>query len=151
MKIRRKGVLAIMIVCLMLGGCVGWFIHESRKLWRKSQRMDTQVELCDLHNAITNYSDTFGSLAEKENAAVVTALTGQNPGKIIFIAVNKDRLDASGCYLDCWRTPYQIQITVSNLTVRSAGPNRVFEDHDDMTVNESLISKAVQPRHAIVP
>lgn len=120
----------------MLGGCWGLLLRDLNKTQWRIRKVQMLTESVRLRTAISNYSSTFGNFTAKKNPEIVAALTGGNPRKIVFLELDKTRLDASGEYLDYWHTPYQIEITASNLAVRSAGPNRVFGDRDDIRVLE---------------
>jgi hypothetical protein len=87
-----------------------------------------QAEADGLFEAFHKYKEYVGHYPEGSNAEVVKALCGNNPQKVIILAVKKEHLNAKGEVVDPWGTPLKIYFAATEVLIRSAGPNRRFED-----------------------
>ena len=67
---------------------------------------------------------------------IISALTGNNPRCIEFLSLGVHNLDQNGNLIDLWRTPFRfIQNTDSEPPqLISAGPDKIFETQDDLTL-----------------
>jgi len=67
-----------------------------------------------------------GGLTNLDNRSIAQGVFGTN-------SLQPDRLNSEGELLDYWKTPFQIEIAAqTNFIIRSAGPNRKFDDKDDI-------------------
>jgi hypothetical protein len=79
--------------------------------------------------AIEGYKTEFGEYPKGGNSFMAKALTGENPKRIVFLQISLKGTNTEGELIDPWGTPYQIQASENaGITVRSAGPNRRFDD-----------------------
>ena len=98
---------------------------------------------CDnLINGIQQYKEFTGSYPPGDNLELTKAISGQTDKKILIIAVRKSDLNAKGEILDPCGTPLQFFFAKNGVLIRSAGPNKVFEDtanphSDDLFRTES--------------
>ena len=70
-----------------------------------------------------------GELTSLDNQSIAQGVFGTN-------SLQPDRLNSEGELLDYWKTPFQIEIAApTNFIIRSAGPNRKFDDKDDIVFN----------------
>jgi hypothetical protein len=69
-----------------------------------------------------------GEYPRGNNAEIVKCLTGNNSQKVIIVAVRPENLNAKGEIVDPWGTPMKIYFADNEVLLRSAGPNRRFED-----------------------
>ena len=65
---------------------------------------------------------------------MVKALKGANPKSVIILVGRKEELNAKGEFIDPWGTALRIYFADNTVLVRSAGPNRRF---DDSTVQDA--------------
>ena len=80
-------------------------------------------------NAFHQYRTHVGSYPTGTPAEIAKALLeGANPKKIIIVAVKKADLNAKGEIMDPWGTPLKIYFANNEVIIRSAGPNKQFED-----------------------
>ncbi|MBI3851981.1 MAG: hypothetical protein HY298_17120 [Verrucomicrobia bacterium] len=92
------------------------------------------TEMISFLAAMTNYANTYGTLPKGNAATVFASLSGENPNKIVFLAVGAKQINSAGQFVDSWGTPFQILMTNQNVVViSSAGQNRAFGDADDIT------------------
>jgi hypothetical protein len=79
------------------------------------------------------YRRAFGEFpAGETNVHFTNALRGANPERLPILPAGHPRLSAEGALCDAWGTPFFFhQISRSEVTVRSAGPDRVLFTADD--------------------
>jgi hypothetical protein len=64
-----------------------------------------------------------------ELADIARALSGESQkDRILVLATSRNKKNARGEIVDPWGTPVQFYFADNGVVVRSAGPNRVFED-----------------------
>jgi hypothetical protein len=84
---------------------------------------------CDnLIMGIQQYREFVGSYPTGNNAQVVKALTGQTEKKVLILAVRRASLNDKGELVDPWGVPLQFYFSNDEVLIRSAGPNKVWED-----------------------
>jgi hypothetical protein len=83
-------------------------------------------ETATLQVALRAYRAEFGGYPAGDNRAIFRALTGHNPRNIVFIEFST--VSPDGDLLDPWGTPYKIYFSGDEILVRSAGPNKQFDD-----------------------
>ena len=77
---------------------------------------------------LQQYKEFVGSYPTGNCADISKALFGQTEKKILILAVRKSDLNSKGEILDPWGTPYQFYFMQNTILIRSAGPNKAFED-----------------------
>jgi hypothetical protein len=87
----------------------------------------------NLFAGLQQYKEHVGAYPVGSNADIVKALKGQNPKSVIILVGRKNEVNPKGEFVDPWGTPLRIYFSDSGVLVRSAGPNRRF---DDSTVME---------------
>jgi hypothetical protein len=85
-------------------------------------------------NLFAHYRERFGGFPTGEdNATIVNALTGNNPGQMAFLEREHRAIDAQGQLLDRWSTPLHFHLIASDaLEIRSAGPDHAMYTADDL-------------------
>jgi hypothetical protein len=78
--------------------------------------------------ALEAYKASFGTFPGGDAAEVCRTLSGSNSTSARFLTWPESRRDARGCFLDQWGTPYRFYFNRDSVLIRSAGPNRRFED-----------------------
>ena len=126
------GFLAIVLALL---GVVALFVV--RLIFVSAARSDLvrcKAERINLTAALKGYRAQYGEYPVGDNAAILKALRGQNPKRLLFFDIDSGSLDEHGAFIDPWRNPYFIETNLTNgISIRSAGPNRRFGDADDVT------------------
>jgi hypothetical protein len=88
----------------------------------------------NLFAGLQKYKERIGAYPVGGNAQVAKALQGNNSKNIIILVGRKTELNEKGEYVDPWGTPLRIYFSDVGVLIRSAGPNRRF---DDSTVLEA--------------
>lgn len=84
---------------------------------------------CDnLIMGLQQYKEFTGTYPIGDNAEVARSLLGQTEKKVLILAVRKSDLNNKGEITDAWGTPLQFYFSKNGVLIRSAGPNKVFED-----------------------
>ena len=122
----------------------GWMIIDGVPTEKAKTRARFIQTLSDEHIIAS-------SLVEK--ASQTTGLTNINSKFILdsLITTNKypfslaSRTNTLGAVIDIWQTPFQIELVrQTNFIVRSAGPNKIFGDADDI-IFSSVSNDFVKP------
>ena len=98
----------------------------------RTAKFNEDVE--NLFIGLQKYKERVGSYPVGGNALVAKALQGNNEKNVIILVGRKTELNEKGEYVDPWGTPLRIYFSDLGVLVRSAGPNRRF---DDSTVIEA--------------
>ena len=122
-----KKVFAAFIAVLLL-------VCGTAAVWSYTKRItDTNIakfnENADsLLMGLQQYKEFFGSYPTGSSSDISKALFGQTDKKVLILAVRKSDLNSKGEIVDAWGTPYQFYFSHNGILVRSAGPNKAFED-----------------------
>lgn len=120
----------ILTIVLVVAGVVGvlWVAKAwtQRRLDEKVAKFNTDAD--NLILGIQQYREFVGSYPTGNNAAIAKALLGQTEKKVLILAVRKRDMNDKGEILDPWGTPVRFYFSDNEVMVRSAGPNRVWED-----------------------
>ena len=110
-------------VCGVLWVAKGWTVR----------RMDTRIakfnsDADNLILGIQQYKEFVGTYPTGNNVAIAKALLGQTEKKVLILAVRKSDMNDKGEILDPWGVPLQFYFSHNEVLIRSAGPNKVWED-----------------------
>src|SRR5688572_14407887 len=128
-----KAIVAVIALVAALVG--GWWAVSKYSAWKanaSTRRFNDDME--NLFAGLQKYKEYVGSYPVGSNSDVVKALKGANPKSVIILVGRKNELNEKGEYVDPWGTPMRIYFSDVGVLVRSAGPNRRF---DDRTAAES--------------
>lgn len=114
--------------------CGGWAYSTVNRLNVNARASRYNEDLDDLFYALQKYKEYAGAYPVGNNAEIVKALAGNNPQKVIVDIGRHKNLNSKGELVDPWGTPYRIYFSGDGILVRSAGPNKRF---DDSTVQNS--------------
>ncbi len=96
-----------------------------------------QMDSDNLILGLQQYREFVGTYPVGNNAAIAKALLGRSEKKILILAVrNKSDINDKGEILDPWRTPFRFYFADNEVMIRSAGPNKVWEDSDVPTADD---------------
>ena len=122
-----KNTLIIVLVLLGVGGVLlvakGWTV---RRLDPKVAKFNQDAE--NLIMGIQQYKEFVGTYPEGNNVMISRALLGQTEKKVLILAVRRSDMNDKGEILDPWGTPVQFYFSHNEVMIRSAGPNKVWED-----------------------
>jgi len=81
-----------------------------------------------LIEGLQQYKEFFKHFPTGTTAEISKALSGQAEGKVVILATAGADKNDKGEIVDPWGTPLQFYFSHNGVLIRSAGPNRVFED-----------------------
>jgi len=77
---------------------------------------------------LQQYRQFTGSYPTGNNIAIAQALLGQSQKKVLILSVRRAKINDKGEILDAWGTPLQFYFSHNEVMIRSAGPNKAWED-----------------------
>lgn len=130
-----KKVLAIVIMVLGVAG--GLWVAKAwapRRVDPKILKFNTDADTLIL--GLQQYREFVGSYPTGNNVTIAKALLGRSEKKVLILAVRKSDMNDKGEILDSWGTPLRFYFSDNEVMIRSAGPNRVWEDSNVQTADD---------------
>ena len=128
----KKIITAIGILTVIAGVVWSGRAWSTLRVNARTSKFNEDVE--NLFVGLQKYKERVGTYPIGGNAQVAKALSGENSKNIIILVGRKNELNEKGEYVDPWGTPLRIYFSDAGVLIRSAGPNRRF---DDSTVLEA--------------
>jgi len=130
-----KRALAIVVIVLGVAGVL-WVA----KAWTP-RRIDPKVlkfniDADTLILGLQQYREFVGSYPTGNNVTIAKALLGRTEKKVLILAVRKSDMNDKGEILDPWGTPLRFYFSDNEVMIRSAGPNKVWEDSNVPTADD---------------
>jgi hypothetical protein len=94
----------------------------------------------NLFTSLQKFKERVGTYPVGGNAEVAKALQGNNPKNVIVIVGRKTDLNEKGEFMDPWGTALRIYFSDTGVLIRSAGPNRRFDDSTVMEADDFIRS-----------
>lgn len=134
----KKILLVAGIIAVLLAA--GWAVKAFTTVQAKARnsRLSTDVE--SLFDGLQKYKDFVGTYPTGGNAEIAKALQGQNPKKVTVLVGRKLEVNGKGEYVDPWGTPLRIYFSDTSVLIRSAGPNRRFDESTAMEFDDFIRS-----------
>ena len=130
-----KQALAIMLIVLGVGGVL--WVAKAWTLGRidpKILKFNTDAE--NLILGIQQYREFVGTYPTGNNLTIAKALLGRTEKKVLILAVRKSDMNDKGEILDPWGIPLRFYFSDNEVMIRSAGPNKVWEDSNVQTADD---------------
>lgn len=128
MHMKRLLTIALVVIGITGGSGVLW-VAKGWTLKRTDEKVAKFNSDCDnLIMGIQQYKEFVGSYPMGNNTAITKALLGQTEKKVLILAVRRSDLNDKGEIIDPWGTPLQFYFSSTEVLIRSAGPNKAFED-----------------------
>jgi hypothetical protein len=118
----------LVVGIILLVACAGWAFSSwnSYKVILQTRSFNEDVD--DLFDALQKYKERTGTYPVGRNADIVKCLQGSNPQNLIIIVGRHKNLNSKGELVDPWGTPFRIYVSGEGILIRSAGPNKRFDD-----------------------
>jgi hypothetical protein len=94
---------------------------------------------------LQQYKEFTGAYPVGNNVSITRALMGQNEKKVLILSIRQSDLNDKGEIVDPWNNPFRFYFSGDEVLIRSAGPNRVWED-DDVTASDDLYRSTLTGR-----
>lgn len=122
----KNVILAVLVVALI--ACAGWqaMRFTRNQFDTKVARFNADAET--LIQGLQQYKEFVGTYPAGNNVDIVKSLLGQTDKKVLILAVRKSDINSKGEVVDPWGTPLKFYISGDSLLIRSAGPNKAWED-----------------------
>ena len=104
----------------------------------RTAKFNEDVE--NLFIGLQKYKEVVGAYPVGSNADVAKALKGNNPKNVIILVGRKNELNEKGEIIDPWGTALRIYLNDNGVLIRSAGPNRRFDDSTVMEADDFIRS-----------
>lgn len=89
----------------------------------------------NMRTALRLYGQTFHGNPVGTNPEITRTLGGENPRGINFLKEDGNRINSNGELVDIWGTPYFFhQLSGSETEIRSAGPDKIMWNLDDLVI-----------------
>jgi hypothetical protein len=120
----------VIILALVLTGVAGvLWVAKAWTIRRGDAKMEKfNSDSDNLIMGLQQYREFVGTYPTGNNSAITRALQGQTEKKVLILAIRRSELNDKGELVDPWGTPYQFYFSHNEVMIRSAGPNRVWED-----------------------
>jgi hypothetical protein len=122
-----KKAVAVALIVFGVAGVLwvakGW---TPRRVDEKLAKFNSDAD--NLILGIQQYREFVGTYPTGNNAAIAKALLGRTEKKVLILAVRKSDMNDKGEILDPWGTPLRFYFSDNEVMIRSAGPNKVWED-----------------------
>jgi hypothetical protein len=122
-----KKVITFLLIMVGVAGVLwvakGW---TPRRTDPKVAKFNSDAE--NLILGLQQYREFTGAYPTGPNVAIAKALLGQTEKKVLILAVRRAEMNDKGEILDPWGTPLQFYFSHNEVLIRSAGPNKAWED-----------------------
>jgi hypothetical protein len=117
-------------VLILVGVCGVLWVAKG---WTPTKRPDPMIakfnaDAESLILGIQQYREFTGTYPTGNNIQIAKALLGQSDKKVLILAVRRANINDKGEILDPWGTPLQFYFSHNEVMIRSAGPNKAWED-----------------------
>lgn len=116
----------LLLAILLAAGGWGYNYMNAYRVNARTTKFNEDVD--NLFYALQQYKERVGAWPIGNNAEIAKALMGNNPKNLIILVGRKQNLNSKGEFVDPWDTPLRIYFSGDQILVRSAGPNRRFDD-----------------------
>jgi len=128
----KKVLIGIGVLTIIAG--IIWASKAWTSLRANARTAKFNEDIENLFAGLQKYKERVGNYPVGSNGQVAKALQGENNKNVIILVGRKTELNEKGEYVDPWGTPLRIYFSDAGVMIRSAGPNRRF---DDSTVMEA--------------
>jgi len=122
----KKILIGIVILTLLAG--IIWADRALNTLQVNARTNKFNEDVDTLFMALQKYKEQVGSYPMGSNLEISRALQGKNSKNVIVVMGNKASVNEKGEFVDPWGTPLRIYYNNEGILIRSAGPNRKFDD-----------------------
>src|SRR6185437_7717267 len=136
----RKIFIGIGIIMIAIGTVWAARAWNTLRVNARTAQFNNDVE--DLFTALQKFKERVGTYPTGGNLEVSKALQGGNSKNVIVIvgSARKSNLNDKGEFIDPWGTPLRIYFSDNGVLIRSAGPNRRFDDSTVMDADDFIRS-----------
>lgn len=134
----KKILVGIGVLTVIFG--IVWASKAWTTLRANARTAKFNEDIENLFAGLQKYKERVGAYPVGSNAQVAKALNGENNKNVIIMVGRKTELNEKGEFVDPWGTPLRIYFSDAGVLIRSAGPNRRFDDSTVMEADDFLRS-----------
>ncbi len=132
--VMKRILLIIGVITAMVGAA---FAIRAWSTWRVNARTAKfNMDVENLFVGLQQFKEHVGFYPTGSNAEIAQALLGNNPKNVIILVGRKTELNSKGEFVDPWGSALRIYFAGEGILIRSAGPNRRFDDSTAMTCDD---------------
>jgi hypothetical protein len=130
MRLMKRLLLTLGLVMLVAGSV---WAYETLNNYYVTAQVKTRLSKLNedednLFFALQQYKERMGAYPAGGNADVARALQGNNSKSLIILVGRRQNINEKGEFVDPWSTPLRIYFSGEGVLIRSAGPNKRFDD-----------------------
>jgi hypothetical protein len=130
-----KNQIAIVVAIVVVVGAI--WLAKDRIRMRTDPKVAEFNEQCDkLIQGLQQYREFFKRYPSGTTAEISKALSGQTEEKVVIMATKNSQKNDKGEIVDPWGTTLQFFFSHNAVLIRSAGPNKSFEDSRSATCDD---------------
>src|SRR2546426_12125785 len=130
-----KNILLIILLVVAVAAAV-WFVTTGQSQRRDPKIAEFHSDASRLIQGLQQYKEFTKHYPNGTTAEITKALSGQTEEKIVIISTRDSAKNDKGEVVDPWGTPIQFFFSHNAVLIRSAGPNRSFEDSRSPTCDD---------------
>lgn len=134
----RKVLIVIGVITVIVG--IGWASRAWTTLQVKARTEKFNEDVENLFIGLQKFKEVVGNYPIGSNADIAKSLKGSNAKNVIILVGRKSELNEKGEIVDPWGTPLRIYFNDAGVLIRSAGPNRRFDDSTVMEADDFIRS-----------
>lgn len=122
-----KNAVALVLILILVG--VAFWFYQSRT------RGQLNPDIAEFHKdaerliqGLQQYKEFFKHYPTGTSAEISKALSGQGTSNVVIYATASAKKNDKGEIVDTWGSTIQFYFTHNAVLIRSAGPNKVWED-----------------------
>ena len=124
----KRALLALLVIVALGAVASTVWLKAGRRLSAKTAQFQEDAD--QLIQGLQEYRKFVGHFPSGSAIDISNALTGQSDSnkKVLIFGSSTRRKNERGELVDPWGTPLQFYFSQNSALIRSAGPNRIFED-----------------------
>jgi hypothetical protein len=120
-------IIPVVVLVVIAGGLI-WVFQNRSRVRPNPEIVEFNKDADRLIQGLQQYKEFFKKYPTGTSAEISKALSGQGEGKVIIYATDGANKNDKGEIVDRWGTPIQFYFSHNAVLIRSAGPNRIWED-----------------------
>ena len=130
-----KNIITMVIVIAVVIGAA-WLVKDRIKMRTDPKVAEFNDQCNKLIQGLQQFREFFKRYPSGTTAEISKALSGQTEEKVMIMATRDSQKNDKGEIVDPWGTPIQFFFSHNAVLIRSAGPNKSFEDSRSATCDD---------------
>ena len=130
-----KNIITIVVVIAVVAGAA-WLLKGKIGMRTDPKGAEFNDQCDKLIQGLQQYKEFFKRYPSGTTAEISKALSGQAEGGVMIMATKNSQKNDKGEIVDPWGTTIQFFFSHNAVLIRSAGPNKSFEDSRTATCDD---------------